>query len=277
MRTSLPVIAASLALACSDGPSSELIQLPVTERPTDAFCVDALRGVDAFMASREWEQSPEHGGTAVLGMTSDAVTMMGFTSATYEAHQHQTFLGLMTLVRYDSELEPEPYLARAWEWNDEGTELTFELRDDVFWHDGTPTTARDVAFTYERVVDPATGFANPTYFANYEGVEVIDDVTVRFHVRPHALPMDTWRATPIMPAHLLEDVPADELADHPYGTVCPVGNGPLRVRVAHTERSVAVHGQPGVSRGVGGEARSGSLRDTRDPRRVHAPHLPPER
>jgi peptide/nickel transport system substrate-binding protein len=145
----------------------------------------------------------------------------------------------MTLVRWSDDLvTPEEYLARDWDYNPgEGT-LTFFLRDDVWWHDGVKTTAEDVAFTFLRATAPETGFANPSYFDAYQGgsdgVEVIDSFTVRFKIDAHIEPLDSWRATPILPAHLLADVPSEELAAPPYGTQCPVGNGPFRF-VSHQQ------------------------------------------
>jgi len=92
------------------------------------------------------------------------------------------------------------------------TEITFHVRHDVFWHDGEPTTARDVAFTYLRATDPRTVFPNAAYFANYvpgeEGVDVVDDYTVKIRLRPHADYMDPWRTLAILPEHL----PSDKIA-----------------------------------------------------------------
>src|SRR5580693_9346889 len=36
-----------------------------------------------------------------------------------------------------------PELAKTWSWNEEGTELSFQLHDGVKWHDGKPFTAAD--------------------------------------------------------------------------------------------------------------------------------------
>ncbi len=58
-------------------------------------------------------------------------------------------------------------------------------------------------------------------------MEVVDDSTVTFHMRPHADFLDAWRATAILPEHLLADVPPERLIQHPYNEVCPVGNGPF--------------------------------------------------
>src|SRR5438309_3517474 len=49
-----------------------------------------------------------------------------------------------------------PDLATSWSWNEEGTELTFPLRQGVKWHDGKPFTAKDVKCTW----DLLTGKAN---------------------------------------------------------------------------------------------------------------------
>lgn len=247
MRTAIFLFTAAAALgACAGEAASDGAPL------ADAFCEDALARVEAFMATVDAAEDPDRGGTAVLGATGDFPGLMGLTTSDYNAHQHQLFVNGMTLVRYDEGLEPVPYLAESWEWDAAGTELTFHLRDDVMWHDGMPTTARDVAFTYLRAVDPETEFANPAYFQFYEGVEVLDDHTVRFRVRPHAMPLDTWRSTPIMPAHLLGDVPPSELSEHPYGSVCPVGNGPFRF-VSHTQADRWIfEANPAFPDGLGG-------------------------
>jgi peptide/nickel transport system substrate-binding protein len=49
-----------------------------------------------------------------------------------------------------------PDLATAWSWNEDGTELTFPLRQGVRWHDGKPFTARDVVCTWNLLTDNST-------------------------------------------------------------------------------------------------------------------------
>jgi len=138
----------------------------------------------------------------------------------------------MTLVQFDENLEPVPYLARSWEFSDDLSELTFHLREDVFWHDGEVTTAHDVAFTYRTVINPESGFPNPALFQQYlpgdEGVEVVDSFTIKFRFRPHADILETWRVVAILPHHILGEVPTADLYPHPWGADCPVGNGPFR-------------------------------------------------
>ena len=57
------------------------------------------------------------------------------------------------LVMFDQHTEQNsmqsiiPDLATAWSWSEEGTQLTFLLREGVSWHDGKPFTAKDVKCT----------------------------------------------------------------------------------------------------------------------------------
>lgn len=49
-----------------------------------------------------------------------------------------------------------PGLAERWEMTGDGLTYTFHLREDAKFHDGTPVTADDVVFTFDRILDPAT-------------------------------------------------------------------------------------------------------------------------
>lgn len=251
----LSLVAFALLTGCGDGGEGE------QARPAGAssdFCQRALAQVDSFMeAQPEVERGERYGGTAVVGGIGEiADGMNGLVSADYSASQHQAFMNLMTLIQYDENLEPRPYLAESWELSDDGTELTFHLRDDVMWHDGERTDAYDVAFTYLRATDPATGFPNATFWTYYEsgeeGVEVVDSLTVRFDLEPHAQPLDPWRATAIMPEHLLGDVPPAELRQHPYGTGCPVGNGPFVFEEHRQDASWTFSANPAFPEALGG-------------------------
>jgi peptide/nickel transport system substrate-binding protein len=192
----------------------------------------------------------------VGGIEEMPAGMNAAVSTSYVAAQHQRFVNLMTLVAYDEKLEPVPYLAESWDLSADGTVLTFRIRRDISWHDGEPTDAHDVAFTYRLLTDPATGFPNAGFWASYvpgpEGVEVVDDYTVRVRLRPHADVLDPWRAVPILPEHLLGDVPPADLAGHPFGARCPVGNGPF-VFVEHRDQeSWRFVANPAFPEGLGG-------------------------
>jgi peptide/nickel transport system substrate-binding protein len=131
-----------------------------------------------------------------------------------------------SVVQYDARLELRPMLATSWENSTDGRTVTFELRDGVRWHDGTPVTARDVVFTVEKSRDPATE-AN-SFLAGFQDlvrVEALDDRTVRAeYSKPYADFLEAW-TVPILPEHLAGREPEllkSEFARH------PVGCGPYR-------------------------------------------------
>jgi peptide/nickel transport system substrate-binding protein len=226
------------------------------------FCQQVLPAVDAFMAehgSPDGDAAARRGraGTVVVGGAAPPATgMHPITAVDHIGAQHLKHVLLMPLVRRSADLEPEPWLARSWAFEADGTELVFHLRDDVAWHDGTPTTAHDVAFTWSRVTDPSWGYPNPERWAHYvpgeDGVEVVDDHTVRFRLRPHAEPLDPWFELPIAPRHLLADVPSDAFPSHPYGSRCPVGNGPFRFVSAGVDGGWTFAANPAFPEELGG-------------------------
>lgn len=144
------------------------------------------------------------------------------------ARQIQRHVLFLTLTRLDSALQPRPYLARRWEWSPDRTALRLHLLPGVRWHDGQPTTARDVAFTLEAARDPATGFPRAAEMAAIDDVTAANDSTVvlRFGRPPPGIPL-ILSELPIVPEHLLRDVPRDGFRRHAFATA-PTGNGPFR-------------------------------------------------
>src|SRR5882724_10461982 len=118
-----------------------------------------------------------------------------------------------------------PDLAISWAWSEEGTELTFPLRQGVKWHDGKPFTAKDVKCTW----DLLTGNSgeklriNPrkTWYRNLEEVTTNGDFEVTFRLkRPQpsflALLASGW--SPVYPCHV---APRDMRTR-------PIGTGPFK-------------------------------------------------
>jgi peptide/nickel transport system substrate-binding protein len=122
------------------------------------------------------------------------------------------------IVWIDNNLEAKPLLAESWEANPEATVWTFHLKKGVKFHDGTEMTAKDVVWTYQRVLHPETGVAaKELSFVKPEDVVAVDDYTVKFSI-----------ASPLAEFPLLignkfayiskAGVGAEELAKRSYGT-----------------------------------------------------------
>ncbi|MEZ4587037.1 MAG: ABC transporter substrate-binding protein [Gemmatimonadales bacterium] len=134
------------------------------------------------------------------------------------------------LVRPNESLEPEPDLAERWEVSDDGTVYTFHLRPGVVWHDGAPFTARDVAFTFDRIADSTTGTLLWSDFAPIDSVRTPDSLTVEFFLEAPYAPFLTLLGhnAGIIPAHAFP--PGASLRDQvAFNRSRPIGTGPYRV------------------------------------------------
>ncbi len=133
-----------------------------------------------------------------------------------------------SLLRRDPRtLELVPVLAESWDISEDRLTFTFRLRRDVRWQDGTPFTARDVLFSFERINDPAVDAAHlRNYYRDIEKLEVLDDYTIRYHYRmPYFRALEFCGGIPIVPAHLFKE--GDNFNQHPIGRN-PMGTGPYR-------------------------------------------------
>ena len=112
-------------------------------------------------------------------------------------------------------------LATGWSWNEEGTALTFSLRQGVKWHDGKSFTAADVKCTWDLLLGTTSDKlrVNPrkSWYRNLEQVTTKGDYEVTFHLkRPQpamlALLASGW--SPVYPCH----VPTRDMRNNPIGT-----------------------------------------------------------
>ncbi len=81
-----------------------------------------------------------------------------------------------TLVQPDENLEMQPALAESWDLSDDQLTWTFHLREGVTFHDGSPFTSADVAYSLSRIIDEE--LANAWRLSAITGIETPDDATV---------------------------------------------------------------------------------------------------
>ena len=141
-----------------------------------------------------------------------------------------------------------PNLAARWEISDDGTEWTFFLQKHALWHDGVPVTANDVAFSVEKYLHSGQAAWMLRNWISVKGgqdfqdgkatsvagIEVIDDHTIKFTLEaPNVTFLDEiggWNggSTPVMPAHILKDIPAGQFYEHEYWSKSLLGSGPFK-------------------------------------------------
>ena len=143
-----------------------------------------------------------------------------------------------TLVETDSNLNIVPSLAYRWDVSADRIMYTFHLRNDVFFHDdaafpnsrGRKMVAKDIEYSFKRVIDPATSSSGAWIFNNridsVNGFKALDDSTFQLIlVRPFTpiLGLLSMQYCSIVPREVVEKYGKD-FRSHPCGT------GPFRLK-----------------------------------------------
>src|SRR5690606_9902666 len=189
---------------------SRILGLSAALAATTAMTVPAFAGAD--------DQS------MTIGMGEDFPTLDGYINTARDGVVITMHIYDMLIYRNPKTFEYEPLLATSWERIDDKT-LEFKLREGVTFHDGSPFTAEDVAFTYNYWADPEHGARSQGSVSWIDRAEVVDDFTVRVISKtpfPAALEFVAG-SLPIYPSDYFEEVGPEA-----YGQK-PVGAGPYMV------------------------------------------------
>lgn len=166
-------------------------------------------------------------------------------------------LGLtaVDLFGFDRTLEPfaNADTVRSWSTSADGLVDKVVLRGDLLWSDGTPVTARDVAFTWRLIVDPrvpARGFRSGA--ARLRAVHAYDERTVVFF---HAEPLATnaWNIDfPLLPRHVYAatweaDPTLVASPAHAARESRPVVGGPYEIAARVPGREIVLRRRPAWS------------------------------
>jgi peptide/nickel transport system substrate-binding protein len=180
----------------------------------------------------DYEPPQNQGGQIVEGAFADAETMNGVLTGDTASSRVIGMFNKSVVTSHPVTTEPIPELAESWDISDDGLEYTFNLREDVTWHDGEQFTADDVVFTYELHMHEDTGSPRFTELSTrIDTVEAVDDYTVQYTLSQPASPfLQQSMVYYIVPEHILADVEPAELASHDYsiGTEgVTIGTGPF--------------------------------------------------
>ncbi len=134
----------------------------------------------SITACTNQENTPKGTGEVKTGLT------MGYTTEPEGLDPHRTAAASTftvtnniydTLVGVTSDWQIVPRLATDWKMSDNGMEITFNLRDDVKFHNGRQMNAEDVVFSFNRLKDAESPRAR-----DYENIkaEAVGDYSVKF-------------------------------------------------------------------------------------------------
>jgi peptide/nickel transport system substrate-binding protein/oligopeptide transport system substrate-binding protein len=112
---------------------------------------------------------PVRGGTFHMALAEDIPTLDP-AFAGYDVGSWSMSIAIFSaLVDYGTGLTLEGDLAKTWSLSPDQLTYTFHLRSGVEFSNGTPMTASDVAFSLERIVNPATASPGAYLFSNIVG------------------------------------------------------------------------------------------------------------
>lgn len=193
------------------------------------------------------KNEPQKGG--VLTGAMDTAPTGVFNPVFYEEAYEANILSFTHegLLSQNEKLEFIPALAKEWKFNDDRTEVTFYLHENVKWHDGEPFTADDVVFTYKTIASPGyieAGGKRSNYVASllgyeefssgktkeFQGVVKEDDYTVTFKFKEPNVKALADASFPIIPEHIFKDIPIKDIPKAPESTQPNkvIGTGPFK-------------------------------------------------
>jgi peptide/nickel transport system substrate-binding protein len=124
------------------------------------------------------------------------------------------------LVTRDNDGKIVPQVAKTWKRLSD-TEVEFEIRDDIKFHDGAPLTPEDVVYSVERITDPKFGSPQLGQFNKIIKAKVTSAHTVVLTTDgPYPVLLPQLVKLSIVPKHVVEKVGKNDF------NVRPVGSGP---------------------------------------------------
>lgn len=157
-----------------------------------------------------------------IGVSSEFSQYVPLSSNTAVANRD----GLMIFALYDPLIWRDPYtgelescVAKEWSVSEDGLEYTLYLRDDVTFHDGTPLTAEDVAWTLNLLPEcPTVSVQN---YPGFSHAEAVDDYTVKVYLdKPFAAMLNGLAAYHVvcLSKDYFDKVGWEGYVEHPIGT-----------------------------------------------------------
>ena len=159
------------------------------------------------------------------------------------------------LVTTDANETPVPGIAESWTISDDGLVYTFKIRENAKWSDGSALTAEDFAYSWKRVLDPATGAKNAGMLYSYikngskvfsgelpadeAGIKVVDEKTLEVTLEaptPYMLQMFAFRCYYPVKKDVVE---ADPEGWHRSAETY-ISNGPFKVSEMNFGESIVL-------------------------------------
>lgn len=165
------------------------------------------------------------GDRIIFGTIGEASNLIPYLSTDSASHEIADLIFVAPL-RYDKDLNPEPWAAESWVIEEDGKKMRFTLKKGILWEDGTELTSADMEYTWKVVTDPATASPYAEDFLQVRKFEVIDKYTFEVTYDSFvARAVASWMS-PILPKHILEN---QNIRNTPFSRH-PIGAGAYRLK-----------------------------------------------
>ena len=217
------------------------------------ICLFVVLGITGASA----QACPKTGGTATIAQNSEPGNLNPLIfPTTYDTNIEE--LVFNTLVAPTADLNYKPELAESWTFSEDKKTVTLTLQQGVTWHDGTPLTASDVAFTLRAVAEP--NYNGGAYSQvevlqgasayhegkadSISGINVINDHTIALTTTEVYAPiLATLAGIMILPEHIYGKVPIENWQTDETNR-SPVGSGPFKFQEFRSGELVSLEANP---------------------------------
>lgn len=170
---------------------------------------------------------PTRGGSFVEGIIGSPRFINPLLSNS-DTDRDLTALVYSGLLKATPEGELIEDLAESYTISDDGLIYDFTLKDNVFFHDGTPVTADDVMFTVAKAQDPGLKSVKR---ASWDGiaVEKVSKRQIRFILKQPYEPFLENATLGILPKHIWREVETEQFSFSKFNSE-PIGSGPYKIK-----------------------------------------------
>src|SRR3989344_352699 len=170
--------------------------------------------------------APAFGGTYIEGIVGQPRFINPIYGETNDVDRTLINLVFSSLMDYDNSGKLIPSLAEDYKVSEDGKIYEFELKENIFWHDGKPLTSDDVLFTIRTIQNP--DYKSPLR-ANWIEVEAekVSDKSLKLILKaPYNSFLENCTLK-ILPKHIWETISPENFTLSSYN-LKPIGSGPFK-------------------------------------------------
>lgn len=124
------------------------------------------------------------------------------------------------------------------------TTYIVKLRDDVYWHDNTKFTAKDVIFTINNLINSNVNSIYKENTKNISEVQEIDEYTIKILLKEETPFFEYMMCFPIVASHAYEEKTFNSKTENPIGTgkykITKIENGNIELQIANSKSSTKI-------------------------------------